>query len=284
MLTTCILWSIFFSSVLSYQTAFLPRAYQVFPTIKQQSKQHLLSQFLPSFNRDLRKQRFRVRQVPGDGGCMFHALATCLDFVENKEHFVDFDKSIRQESTRLREQAVKTLQSECSFVLHAETHSAIQSHELLNLTAEQYNTTTEAYCSNMLNPHTWGGGPELMALAHYLQRPIHVYELHAKKFFPLKFYLKRSATFDHVTLPPSGDNTEERYQKLTKSPLEILFTDGRFPDMLPKNLRNIKADHFLALFSVPQKEQRFRDWTMSVLSLIKKFHPGRILGLIYARM
>jgi hypothetical protein len=191
--------------------------------------------------------QFRVRQVPGDGGCMFHALATAIHFRETSRHYLHFDPEVRALSDHLRRLAVKTLQAPgCSFVLQAEDKSLISNQELLKMLAEEYNTTAEGYCANMLLPDTWGGGPELMALAHALKTPIHIYELATKRFFKFKFYLRKTAQFDHIFDPTTG-----QYVKLNNPPLQILFTDGKFPDISPLRSRiPINGDHFLALFPV----------------------------------
>ena len=264
LLLSGLLWSVLVSAVACHQATFLPKLYRVFP----QPRLRLQTQTPHQTGEDSdHQQQFQVRQVPGDGGCMFHAVATCLHFAETNEHFTDFDPEIRKISTRLRELSVKTLQTpECSFVLQTQEQgsSSISSAELLQLVAKQYNTTAEGYCSSMLQAQTWGGGPELMALAHTLQTPIHVYELRTKQFFPLKFYLKRTATFDHVILPSTASTSTDRSSasyhhdgeiskipvKLSKSPLKILFTDGRFPHLSPWSKEPIEANHFLALFPV----------------------------------
>jgi len=38
-----------------------------------------------------------VRQVPGDGNCLFHSISTALSWVENREH-LDFDESFKKKS------------------------------------------------------------------------------------------------------------------------------------------------------------------------------------------
>lgn len=176
---------------------------------------------------------------------MFHALATCLHHSQTQQHYTDFDRDVRQTSSRLRDLAVRTLRSpNCSFVLQADDNSTISSSDLLQMVAQEYNMTADDYCANMLQPETWGGGPELMALAHALETPIHVYELVTKRFFKFKFYLKRTAQFDHTFLPSTRE-----FVRLSNPPIEILFTDGRFPQISPRRATQpIAGDHFLALF------------------------------------
>lgn len=54
---------------------------------------------------------------------------------------------------------------------------SVSSRELVEAAARQYGLTSEEYCQDMLQESVWGGGPEIVALANVLQRPIHVYEL-----------------------------------------------------------------------------------------------------------
>lgn len=288
-LLLCLYVSSLATVAVSHDASFLPKLYRVFPQPKPTPLHKAMSQNQGEDDVTEGRSIFQVRQVPGDGGCMFHALATCLHFAETKEHFTDFDPEIRKISTRLRQLAVKTLQSpSCSFVLQSQEQEAgkssgtsiISSDKLLKLVAQQYNTTAEGYCTSMLQSQTWGGGPELMALAHSLETPIHVYELQTKPYFPLKFYLKRTAIFDHIILPSTAisstvsatstastaakktsiesstiQHIDKKYHsiKLTKPPLEILFTDGRFPHMYPWSKEQIEGNHFLALFPVKSR-------------------------------
>ena len=234
-----------FGDTTSLRPSFLPKLYRVLPN------KRMKEQVSPV--KGSASCLYQVRQVPGDGGCMFHALATCLDYADKREHFINFDPEIRRISRQLRELAVSTLQSQdCSFALQeGDELRKVSSIDILNLVAQQYNITADEYCSSMLHDQTWGGGPELMALAHALKTPIHVYELQTKKFLPFRFYLKPTAKFEHIVLTGNSslDGNVVEFIKLSKPPLEILFTDGRFPHLSPWK-RDIEENHFLALFPV----------------------------------
>lgn len=69
--------------------------------------------FLPSEYElnDEPSTRFNIRQVPGDGGCLFHSLAVCIRFLQDKDHQPFFDVELRDLSERLRKISVKILRS-----------------------------------------------------------------------------------------------------------------------------------------------------------------------------
>lgn len=162
-------------------------------------------------------EEFLVRQVPGDGGCLFHSLAVCLSHIFNSNfHFCDFDSKTRQLSDKLRQLSVDVLSSN-NVTLHMESENYVMSNVLLELVAYHYNSTTQEYLEKMRLAHTWGGGPEIVCLSNALKRPIFVYELDCigglfrKKCFQLKVNTK-------FGIPD--------YEK--KEPLHILCADGRY--------------------------------------------------------
>ncbi|KAL7460710.1 hypothetical protein ACHAXS_001151 [Conticribra weissflogii] len=144
-----------------------------------------------------------IRQVPGDGSCLFHAIAAgllCQPLVEKNNTAVtpdDFDisdlscdtatfPSLRQLhspqmyellrlSSELRQQAVDTLQN--SFdeqsLLHLNSNQTIRASELIKSATQQYKglTATE-YLQDMQQYGVWGGGPEIVALANAMGRQI----------------------------------------------------------------------------------------------------------------
>lgn len=175
---------------------------------------------------------FYVRQVPGDGGCLFHSLASCLVYSSYKEH-MQFGEYLRNVSHALRELAVQELQSDKPFFIE-ENDEAVPSSTILNFVSAHYNQTAQEYCKAMLQPGTWGGGPEIVALSNHLRCPIHVYSLTStRSLWKRTFQLQLIAKFGS----PQFD---------AKAPLCILNADGRFPDLRPGKQRT--PDHFLALF------------------------------------
>jgi hypothetical protein len=50
----------------------------------------------------------------------------------------------------------------------------LEARELLAAAAAQFELQGEEYCELMRKESYWGGGPEIVALCNYLQRPIHM--------------------------------------------------------------------------------------------------------------
>mmetsp|Transcript_36514 Transcript_36514/g.53550 ORF Transcript_36514/g.53550 Transcript_36514/m.53550 type:complete len:398 (+) Transcript_36514:50-1243(+) len=185
----------------------------------------------------------RVRQVPGDGNCLFHSVATCLSMAVNKTQ-VDMRNTtfLRQQSTMLREQAVECLRRRPRRILFLQGKECLRADELVEAASSQYNISSEEYCDLMQQDSYWGGGPEIVALCNVLRRPIHVYELSvgASKTTKKEFYLRRMACF--------GSPKFDRHE-----PLHILSADSRFPDVSPgKQLTS--GNHFLALFPYASRD------------------------------
>uniref|UniRef100_A0A7S2PB71 OTU domain-containing protein n=1 Tax=Leptocylindrus danicus TaxID=163516 RepID=A0A7S2PB71_9STRA len=192
--------------------------------------------------------KFRVRQVPGDGNCLFHSLSLCLHYAERQSHFpLKVPESFRElfrRSKKLRNTAVQILQQSTEKgdkLLFMQGQEFLTCSELLSAAASQYNISPEEYCEAMLQDCTWGGGPEIVALVNALRRPIHVYELSVHEELPngsnsKEFHLSRMACFGS----PKFDKRE---------PLHILSADSRFPDITPGRQKK-SGNHFLALFPV----------------------------------
>lgn len=117
---------------------------------------------------------FRVRQVPGDGGCLFHAISACVSYSQTNAH-VEFDWRLRNLSHKLRHLAVSILKGNQTLVV--ESGESVDSCGLLEMVADHYNMTADQYCEQMAHPRTWGGGPEIVALSNHFRCPIHVYQL-----------------------------------------------------------------------------------------------------------
>ncbi|CAM9171744.1 unnamed protein product [Phaeothamnion confervicola] len=174
----------------------------------------------------------RVRQVPGDGNCLFHAISVCLEYAASGSHPSLDLADLMPKSASLRNAAVNFLVGEdMGQVLYLENGETVAAAELLEVVAEQYNMTARHYCEVMRQPSVWGGGPEIVALSNALRRPIHVYELTAAG---QRFCFKRMACF--------GSPCYDAHQ-----PIHILSADARFPNLKPGQQLPI-GNHFLALF------------------------------------
>lgn len=174
----------------------------------------------------------RIRQVPGDGNCLFHSLSVCLSRAERGADF-SFDdlEELRKCSRLLRQQAVDYLQQKPRRLLFLQGKEYLRAKDLVDAAAGQYGCTGDEYCETMRQESYWGGGPEIVALCNLLKRPIHVYELSQHK---KEFRLRRMACFGS----PKFDRREA---------IHILSADSRFPDVSPG--RQLESgNHFLALF------------------------------------
>jgi hypothetical protein len=226
-----------------------------------------------------------IRQVPGDGNCLFHSISTCYAHAVNGTH-IDLKspktmKWLYQHSTKLRQLAVDCLEErDGRKLLFLHGNEYLRAQDLVEAAASQYGISGEEYCRLMRQDSYWGGGPEIVALCNVLQRPIHVYEL----FVPPKgrslscFISRRHSKKQNID---RGVNLNEDPEAATdfvlrrmacfgspkfdrNAPLHILSADSRFPDIAPgKQLSS--GNHFLAIFpeQVPhyqenQKKQRIR--------------------------
>lgn len=177
-----------------------------------------------------------VRQVPGDGNCLFHAVAVSLSRAEKGRHmtFGDFAE-VRQQATTLRHETTKYLRRRMNGELYLTGKDSIATKDLLNRLATNYGLTPQEYCDAMDTDGVWGGGPEIVALCNLLKRPIHLYQLVAVE---KKFCLRRWCCFGS----PKYDSRN--------GAIHILSADSRFPDLRPGRQRK-KGNHFLAVF--PQR-------------------------------
>lgn len=190
-----------------------------------------------------------IRQVPGDGNCLFHSISTCYAHAVNGTHLDLRDPTnlqwLYRNSATLREQAVACLE-QTRKLLFLQGHEFLRAHDLVQAAASQYGISGEEYCRLMRQDSYWGGGPEIVALCNVLQRPIHVYELASERN---RFVLRRMACFGS----PKFDK---------RLALHILSADSRFPDVQPGR-QLASGNHFLAIFptSVPEKKKKLKKRT-----------------------
>lgn len=184
----------------------------------------------------------QIRQVPGDGNCLFHSISTCYAYATNGTHIDLRDPKnlawLYQNSARLREKAVECLEEKRK-LLFLQGHEYLKAQDLVQAAALQYGISGEEYCQSMRQNSVWGGGPEIVALCNVLQRPIHVYELANEKN---RFVLRRMACFG-----------SPRFDR--QAALHILSADSRFPDLTPGR-QLMSGNHFLALFPKTLAEQK----------------------------
>jgi hypothetical protein len=225
-----------------------------------------------------------IRQVPGDGNCLFHSVSTCLSVVEDdtstpKQHQYNSNKHnsnskhanskhmdmrntthLSQQSAWLRQQAVECLRTRPKRVLFLQGRECLRAHELVEAAAAQYNIDATEYCHLMQQDSYWGGGPEIVALSNVLRRPIHVYELacvprgwggssrsgHVEaRDVSVSLLRDRDSTPQQFVMRRMACFGSPKFDR--KEPLHILSADSRFPDVLPGKQLSA-GNHFMALF------------------------------------
>jgi hypothetical protein len=133
-------------------------------------------------------------RIPADGDCLFHAIAASIVRGDGEEETddnhvgvgVDDDAgSIRMRSASMTEQlrslAVTELQSHRDWYEVAVLTSAMDIVEEQHVDSHDISDMFEWYCAEMSKKGTWGGEPELAALATVLQRRIGVWQLSASE-------------------------------------------------------------------------------------------------------
>eukprot|EP00522_Entomoneis_paludosa_P014787 CAMPEP_0172449058 /NCGR_PEP_ID=MMETSP1065-20121228/7874_1 /TAXON_ID=265537 /ORGANISM="Amphiprora paludosa, Strain CCMP125" /LENGTH=419 /DNA_ID=CAMNT_0013200657 /DNA_START=36 /DNA_END=1292 /DNA_ORIENTATION=- len=226
-----------------------------------------------------------IRQVPGDGNCLFHSISVGLCHAVNRTQWdmksSDSLKQLYHHSQTLRQQAVACLQ-DSNRRLCLQGQEWVKSRELVEAAAQQYGLTAEEYCRDMQQESVWGGGPEIVALANVLKRPIHVYELTTttkaqaaksaaaarapKKAAFFQSHLKGSSR-DDVHREDDGASSSQQQQVFVlrrmacfgsprfdrRSALHILSADSRFPDIAPGQQLS-DGNHFLAVFPTEEED------------------------------
>lgn len=246
-----------------------------------------------------------IRQVPGDGDCLFHAIAISLAFTENG-HLMRLDthdglQELKAASRKLRRMAVECLVSSCSSKrqnnnsnnkskrnsrrykrLFIQGKDSMKTSQLLYTASSQYGITPEEYCELMMQDSYWGGGPEIVALCAVLRRPIHVYEL-----VPLP--IDRNGNIsdedenrhdkedEKATTPLANkDRTNNKFclrllatfgspKYDSNDALHILSADSRFPDIEEPHCALKEGNHFLAMFPVDRMRLCLRNYYANCL-------------------
>ncbi|CEM10744.1 unnamed protein product [Vitrella brassicaformis CCMP3155] len=208
----------------------------------------------------------RLRQMAGDGGCLFYSLASALWYEEEGQHPDVNSEDFRSLAAALRQAAVDVLlfdgnASRAAFGSPSLSHPLLLRHihhtghlrrhhksaanelllcvdasrdlwvtnsELLAAAASYHNTTCDVYCDDMRRHFTWGGGPEIVAIANLLGRPILVYEARTVRGKGQQIHdggARCSPDWDLFCVGcfgPGVNNTRHR-------PLRVAFVDATFP-------------------------------------------------------
>lgn len=184
-----------------------------------------------------------VRQMPGDGSCLFYALAAgLLQSDADKQSTGALGTqiswpSIRRKAADLRQMAVDTLADESAGnLLTISDNDKVQSSTLLEAAAASFGMSPKQYCKSMRQASCWGGGVEIVALSNALNRQICMYE-------PLLLHDGRFALHKIICFGPSETRAERS--------LHMLIADNRFPVRCQGNGQyKGGGNHFLAVFPV----------------------------------
>jgi len=188
---------------------------------------------------------FCIQQVQGSGDCLFHSIAIGMAFEDEECHLDMYDPVLTGRVKELRALAVKTLTDDPNRTLHLEGQQELITSELVEAAAEQYGVTAEDYCKSMRQSGVWGGGPEILALANALERPIHVFEPVAA-CNGTEFRLQLCGAFGSPRFDEKG------------KPVCIVAADDRFPNCKPTEVKRHGegGNHFLALLPMACADQR----------------------------
>jgi hypothetical protein len=116
---------------------------------------------------------FTMRNVPGDGDCMFLAvsLATCTSYGLGGNYAL-----LRAISNETRDVVAQILSVDKGN-LHVEGKRIVRVSDLLKSAARNEKVSETDYVNMIRNGTLQGGGPELTVLSNVLRRPISIYEI-----------------------------------------------------------------------------------------------------------
>ena len=133
-------------------------------------------------NNNKRPRLFTMRNVPGEGDCMFLAVAlaaaTSMGLGGNDALLRAISKETRQVVAQVLEYGRNHVQS----VLVVEGHRLVTAHQLLESATQQLGLDNSNQYLKLVRKEgrdggLYGGGPELTVLSNVLRRPISIYEL-----------------------------------------------------------------------------------------------------------
>jgi hypothetical protein len=98
----------------------------------------------------------QIRQVPGDGNCLFHSLSLCLQHSVNGTHWDMSNRldDLYEHSRSLRAKAVACLRQN-NKRLFLQGRESLRAIDLVTSAAQQYDLTPEEYCATMEEDCVW---------------------------------------------------------------------------------------------------------------------------------
>ena len=191
----------------------------------------------------------RIRQVPSDGSCLFHAIGARLLHDEWLLHATSTERQhppmsrIIEYSSKLRQQAVNVLkdnpQRQFTIIQDGE-EVTVTASSLVQLAADQYGISSNEYLASMQDESVWGGGPEIIALASDLNRQIVVLEpdFESRDRGSDVWYLKVRGRFGDARFDDDGGCVGKA--------IYILCANQQFPESRVRGRK--ECNHFLAVF------------------------------------
>lgn len=116
---------------------------------------------------------FTMRNVPGDGDCMFLAVALATSTSMGLGANNALLNAVADETRDVVAQILSTPKGH----LHVNGKRIVNVRSLLKSAAASENVSIEKYIELLRNGNLQGGGPELTVLSNVLRRPISIYEL-----------------------------------------------------------------------------------------------------------
>lgn len=190
------------------------------------------------------------------GSCLFDSISISYSNLINSNSNLN-NKIKRKElfnlSNYLRYSSIELLNSSnLNLILY--DNIKILSNDLLTNTSKLYGLSNNNYCNLMLKSYSWGGIPEIITLSNLLNCSINIFEIVILKN-DTKLYLNKTYSFGPV-------NKENQTHEIN-----LLFTNGQFPYMTPKDVEEKIADHFLPLFEVKSqdisKKDKRKNWILN---------------------
>lgn len=168
--------------------------------------------FSPRFFRDEESgQLFSLRNVPGEGDCMFLAVQQATLLCMGLEGAADTE-ALESMARDTRKAVSRVLQSPGSLIIDKD-QPLVPAEKLLAKAVAEEQTTTDDYLRRLETigrlGGMYGGGPELAVLSNILRRPISIYEF--------------------------SDSSVERTNEGGECLIECQGTFGSFDDPLPRD-------------------------------------------------
>mmetsp|Transcript_27283 Transcript_27283/g.41998 ORF Transcript_27283/g.41998 Transcript_27283/m.41998 type:complete len:354 (+) Transcript_27283:155-1216(+) len=175
-------------------------------------------------------QFFVLRNVPGDGDCIFHAVLSSvfisMGFMNPDATFVKSDTLVSSMALEMRHVVAKFLSSPegVLYVNNKPVKRIVRCRDLLSSAAKNEGLSPDEYLMRLRQPGKkgglYGGGPELTCLSNILRRPISIY------------HLKQQQSQEQQQISTANNTTASTATTTTYCELERMgvFGEGLFED------------------------------------------------------